>query len=167
MNLIKTIAAQTEYTEDGSLVWVFLPRRKERIGRIAGSLNSTDGYIYIKSLGRRVGAHRVVFYKHHGWVPEAIDHINRVRSDNRIENLRDAKTNSNNGANQTIRMDGSSEFKGVCWDKNRSKWIASIKIDGRTRFLGRFKLEADAAKSYDVAAVEAFGCFANPNYRKP
>lgn len=165
MNLIETIAAQTEYREDGSLVWIWLPRRVERIGRVAGSVNKNDGYIYIKSLGKKVGAHRVVFYKHHGWVPSEIDHINRIRTDNRIENLRDPTCHSNNSGNQSAQKDKSSKHKGVCWDKNRGKWISFIKKDGKSMFLGRFASESDAAMAYDDAAVRIFGRFANTNHK--
>lgn len=42
----------------------------------------------------------------------------------------------------------SSEYRGVHWDKERSKWVASISIQGRVRQLGRFGTEEEAAAEY-------------------
>ena len=50
-----------------------------------------DGYLIIKVKGKQFKAHRIVWLLHHGKFPDAeIDHINRNRADNRIENLREA-----------------------------------------------------------------------------
>lgn len=50
-----------------------------------------------------------------------------------------------------------SKYRGVCWDKSRSKWKATIEVDGRTIHLGRFDNEDTAAKIYNEAALEYFG----------
>ena len=163
MRYIKYIADRCSYNDDGTLVWVHLDRRKDRAGMKAGTLSSSDGYIYIKSLGKRVGAHRVVFFIHNGWCPVEIDHINRVRNDNRIENLRDSISHKNNMGNQSAQKGKSSRYKGVSWDKNRGKWISSIKRSKKSVFLGRFTLEMAAAKAYNTAALDYFGNFANLN----
>lgn len=101
---------------------------------------------------------------HKGFIPTEIDHINRIRCDNRIENLRDSITHSNNLGNQSIQKRvKTSKHKGVCWDSNRNKWMSSIKVYGKTKYLGRFFNENDAAKAYNKAALEIFGDFANLN----
>lgn len=161
--IIEEIANRTEYREDGSLIWKFLPRRNDRTGMVAGSISSTDGYVYIKALGKKVSAHRVVFFKHHGFVPREIDHINRVRHDNRIENLREADTHSSNMGNQSHQNGRSSRFKGVCWDKSRGKWAAMIKFKRKNKHLGRFDSETDAALAYNEAAIKLFGEFSHLN----
>ena len=74
-----------------------------------------------------------------------VDHINRNPLDNRKVNLRLAN-HSINGFNMSPRP--GRRFKGVCWDKARNKWHASI---GR-RNLGRFDSEEAAAHAYEVAA---------------
>lgn len=91
-----------------------------------------------------------------------IDHINGDGLDNRRENLRWA-TRSENCMNRAGAK-GSSEYKGVSWDKERRKWAAFIKINKKNTPLGRFDLEVDAATAYDRAAVEAYGPFAVVNF---
>lgn len=55
-------------------------------------------------------------------------------------------------------------FKGVSFDVNRNKWMAKIKTGEKPRHLGRFATDEDAARAYDLAAVEAWGignCYLN------
>lgn len=87
------------------------------------------------------------------------DHHNGDGLDNRRENLREA-SKALNGANQNPQVGCSSRFKGVAWDASRSKWKAYVKVDGKIRNLGRFSDEIDAAKTYNAAALEAWGEFA-------
>jgi hypothetical protein len=58
---------------------------------------------------------------------------------------------------------GTSKYKGVYWDKNNKKWMSRIKINKKTKYLGRFKSEKEAAEVYNKAAVELFGEFAYLN----
>jgi hypothetical protein len=69
-----------------------------------------------------------------------------------------------NGGNQR-KTRGASKFKGVSWDSSRGLWRAYITIHNKSRFLGRFHDERDAALAYDTAARAAFGEFALCNFR--
>jgi len=89
------------------------------------------------------------------------DHRNRGGLDNRRANLR-AATPSQQLANQSIRSNNRSGFKGVSWDKGA--WRVQIFFAGRKRHLGRFAVAADAARVYDAAAREAFGEYAFLNF---
>lgn len=98
---------------------------------------------------------------------ELVDHINGNSLDNRRENLRIC-TMSQNLANQKIRKDSTSGFKGVCLGNNKTnKWRAYIsKKEGektKQHHLGFFKTKEDAAKAYNKKAVELFGDFARLN----
>lgn len=48
----------------------------------------------------------------------------------------------------------SSKYKGVRWDKDRNKWVSSIMVNGRNKYLGRFLSEIDASNAYQKALSE-------------
>jgi hypothetical protein len=94
-----------------------------------------------------------------------VDHINGDPLDNRSANLRlcnASQNHANRGADRR-RLGSTSRHKGVSWDKRRSKWVAHVHVDGRTRYLGRYASEDEAALAYNAAAVEAWGEFARLN----
>ena len=94
------------------------------------------------------------------------DHKNRIRSDNRIENIRPCSL-SENARNR--RAVGRSKYKGVSFQRfvsngNVYEYIqARIRVDGRFIHLGRFETEERAALAYNEAATKYFGEFANLN----
>lgn len=92
-----------------------------------------------------------------------VDHINGNTLDNRKSNLRLA-TKRTNAQNMKSNRGSTSKYKGVCWDKFRNKWRATIKVDGKQVHLGRFLTEEDAAKMYDKKAKEFFKEFARTNF---
>lgn len=91
-----------------------------------------------------------------------VDHIDGDGLNCRRSNLR-ATSHKQNMANRSGRR-GTSTFKGVRWDTERSTWAAEIKDGGRARFLGRFADEVEAARAYDQAAVEVWGEYARLNF---
>jgi hypothetical protein len=121
--------------------------------------------VMINGKSHNVYMHRLVASLSNVGVPETclVDHINGEGLYNVKSNLRicDHKQNIYNQKKQDGR---SSKFKGVCWDKQTSKWRCLIKINGRMKSLGRFVNEEDAAKAYDAKAKELFGEFAKLNY---
>jgi hypothetical protein len=133
-----------------------------RVGRRAGDLAGvlSDGYRFIclaagKRMGR-VGAHQIVWAVHHGRWPELeIDHRNRSRADNRIDNLRLA-TPSQNQANSTA---GPGKLKGTTRVAS-GRWRAQITVNCRTRNLGTYDTELEAHAAYMIQATQAFGEYA-------
>lgn len=147
--------------KDGYLIYK-IPGPNRKVGRVAGHLDKRKGYWTVGLHGKLYQAHRLIYLYHHGWLPEALDHINRVRTDNRIENLRPA-TNQQNQYNKSSFRDSSSKYKGVSWKKQRNKWTVQISIAGKKTHLGYFDCEGDAAMAYNEAALEHFGIFAGLN----
>jgi len=97
--------------------------------------------------------------------PEDIftDHRDGDGLNNRRYNLRDAK-NIQNLWNSKPHRDGSSKYKGVCWAKNRGKWLSRIMANGKTTQIGYFTCEERAAKEYDRRAKLLHGEFARLNF---
>ncbi len=91
-----------------------------------------------------------------------VDHINHGGTDNRKENLREC-TPSQNGGNRLLQ-NGTSKYKGICWDRATDKWMARIRYKQKQIYLGRFINELEAARTYDKKAGELFGEFAYLNF---
>lgn len=128
-----------------------------KIGDVAGGLNA-HGYVMVAVDGKKYPAHRLAWlYVHGHWPKEQIDHKNRCRDDNRLCNLRSA-TRSQNGANSPAPKNNKSGFKGVNFF--RGAWHATIRKDGRTRYLGRHETPEAASEAYKRAASSLFGEFA-------
>jgi hypothetical protein len=132
-------------------------------GNITGSVNNV-GYVQVNIGNHNYKAHRLAWLHVHGeWPKSQIDHINRVRTDNRIENLRLA-TPTENLWNSGVRLDNKSGAKGIDWHKGARKWRARITINDGTRInLGLFEVLSEASAAYDAYAIAHQGAFANPN----
>lgn len=90
---------------------------------------------------------------------EQCDHIDGDGLNNRRENLRIA-TNAQNRHNSRKSLNSTSKLKGVCFHKQRQKWQASIRINGKQKHLGLFDTEELAHEAYCEAAEKYFGEFA-------
>lgn len=116
-----------------------------RAGKAAGT--TRGGYLMICIFGVWYRAHRIAWVYMHGEIDNRlqIDHINGVRDDNRICNLR-VVTAKENGKNQKRPTTNTSGVIGVSWSKHRKKWLAQIKIEGKAINLGGFDRKEDAVR---------------------
>ena len=89
------------------------------------------GYVRTKLFSKMTFAHRVIWEMHNGDVPEGmeIDHINGVKHDNRIENLR-CVDRFINCKNASMRVDNKTGVTGVTYNKSKNKFIAQMQKDG-------------------------------------
>jgi len=148
-----------EYKEDGHFYWKKPTTNSIKLGQIAGSI-CFKGYRQIKINGKFYKEHRLAWFYHYGVFPiNQIDHINNIKTDNRINNLREA-TNAQNQGNKVKRKGTSSKFKGCSWSKKHQKWRVRITINKKTKHLGCFHEESAAAQAYNEAAIKHFGEFA-------
>ena len=92
-----------------------------------------------------------------------IDHIDRDKTNNDLSNLRWCTRQENSMNASKSKGNTSSQYKGVCWDKQKKKWQSQIMIDGKNIYLGCFLDEEKAARKYDQKAIEHFGEFASLN----
>lgn len=127
-------------------------------GAVAGTING-HGYVQINISGRLHKAHRLAWLFVHGDCPALIDHINRDRTDNRICNLRQA-TKAQNAANSGATSRSKTGVKGVSWSDKENKWIAYIRVDGRSKRIGAFTEISAAASAYRNYSILLHGDFA-------
>jgi hypothetical protein len=114
-----------------------------RDGAVATTAHS-KGYLKVSFQGNKYLAHRLAWFLHYGKWPESqLDHINRNKTDNRIENLREA-TGSQNLFNRAEQSNNKSGKSGVFWYERKKRWIAYIKKCGTRINLGSFERFEDA-----------------------
>lgn len=143
----------------GDFTWMNPQSKKMRRGDRAGCLTG-DGYWRIRVDGVAYRAHRLaIFYVTGEMPPEDVDHKSRIRLENRFSNLRNA-TRQQNTSNRSLTRKNTSGVVGVHYDKNRNKWAARIKVNGRAINLGRFDDFEQAVKVRKEAEIQNFGAFA-------
>jgi hypothetical protein len=142
-----------DYREDGELIRKVRTTKSVKVGAVAGCLNG-DGYKQTQVDGKRYLNHRLIWLWNNGYLPEhGLDHINRIRHDNRIENLREANKVCN-ARNCKQRITCSSGVTGVSWHKRRSKWAAQIRVPNKKINLGLYETKLEAAKARWDAEVK-------------
>lgn len=124
----------------------------------------SNGYV-ARGVGGRKNRKTLLLHKEIMKTPKGMDtdHINGDKLDNRRENLRIA-TRSQNMANLANPINNKSGYKGVIWYKRDKNWRAFIKVDYKQIHLGYFDDKTEAAKAYNLAALEKYGkyAFLNP-----
>lgn len=144
--------------------WAYLVWNKRYAGQEALAFVGVGGYKTGRIFKFGMRAHRAAWAIHYGeWPVGFLDHANRDKLDNRIDNLR-LCTARENSANKSKKKNASSEYMGVSFNKRIGKWSASMSVDRRKKHLGFFAEEVSAAMAYDKAAIEMHGKFANLNF---
>lgn len=130
---------------------------KTRSFRAATNMTKTQ-YLYL---------HNLLMFRGAPAKGVQINHKNLVTLDNRRENLREACRAESTRSGRKRRTYGStptkSRYKGVYQYETRGCWRVKIYVNGRSKHLGYFKNELDAARAYDKAAKAHFGAFARTN----
>lgn len=140
----KELKDNLKYNKDSG---VFIRKKSNtnrvNIGDIAGTL-SNNGYISITINGRRYQAHQLAWLYEYGVFPDkCIDHINRVKTDNRFCNLRNIDRWKNN-VNKDLQKNNKTGYVGVNFIQKSNKYHARIKIHNKNIHLGYFDKIDDA-----------------------
>lgn len=153
-----------DYREDGVFIWKVKLSLKTNVGTVAGYKNPSNGNRRYLQVNKKLFLfNRLVFFYHHGWWPENVDHIDRNPENDRIENLR-AATYSQNSKNTSSKKGSTSRYLGVYYSKDRNKkWVARITINKKCIHIGSFNSENEAAMAWNEAAIINYGEFANLN----
>jgi hypothetical protein len=114
-----------------------------------------NGYVSVWYNGRNDYMHRVVWEHANGPIPEGmvVDHINGVRSDNRLSNLRLA-TPSQNAQNRKLSSNNRTGKKGIAYHARAKKWLAYIGVNNKQKYLGSFDSSDAAEHAYLEAAAK-------------
>ena len=164
-----------DYRADGALIWRERPRsdfasegawkkwNKQFSGAEAGAIVS-NGYRHIQitlaGKRRKYLAHHISYAWHRGlWPAAEIDHINHLRDDNQIENLR-AVSREENSRNLSLAVNSSTGVTGVVWHIRDRKWQARIMVNRKLIHLGSFA-NFDDAVAARKSAEKKFGFHKN------
>lgn len=143
-----------DYNKDtGKFVWKVNNSNRIKIGDAAGHLSKYDGYIQIRMENKLYRAHHLAWLYCFGYLPIELDHINGIRIDNRIGNLREV-THAENGRNTKRHSTNTSGVTGVYYNKINKYWVAQIKINYKTIYLGSFKNKEDAILARKEAEIK-------------
>ena len=134
--------------ETGVLYWRW--RVNSRVPKTleAGTQRNSDGYLNVSVHGRRYLVHRVVMLMCYGFYGEGleVDHINHVRNDNRLVNLRFV-TRRENQRNKSVSSKSTTGVTGVYFYKRLQKYIARIRVNREFIHLGVFDTLEGAAEA--------------------
>lgn len=107
------------------------------------------GYLYLMIQGKVYSTHRLAWlYMTGEWPRNDIDHINGQRADNRFCNLRDVPKHFNMQNERKARKNNASGLMGVHFRKDRGKWVAVLRINGKSRRFGAFDTAEEAHAAY-------------------
>lgn len=150
----EALHAVLAYNAETGLFHYRKKRGRHRVGDLAGGL-SHDGYWRIRINRKEYRAHRLAwFYVHGSWPTGEIDHRYGLRTDNRIDQLRDTTSTVNRQNLRKPTARNTSGFLGVSWNKKFKKFEARIRVSGKGLFLGRFDDPAEAHQAYVKAKRE-------------
>jgi hypothetical protein len=136
-------------SQSGDFTWIVSRGNQFTKPGMKAGFKDSYGHLGIEIDGRRYLSHRLAWLFVHGvWPDHQIDHINRIRDDNRIENLRDVSgvVNANNKGNYRNNTTG---FKGVTIKNGR--FIAQITVAGKCKYIGSFDTAEKADQAYQAA----------------
>lgn len=123
--------------------------RRSKIGSVVGS-NHNCGYVSIRINKKLYLAHRLAWLYMYGCFPDKqLDHINGVRTDNRICNLRNADDSLNQQNRKKAQSNNkTSNLLGVNFEKHINKFRARIQYNGKQKHLGIFDTKEEAHEAY-------------------
>jgi hypothetical protein len=122
-------------------------------GKPAFASIGNHGYHTSTICGKRYLAHRVIWAIHHGaWPSKEVDHINHVRTDNRISNLRQV-SRSENSRNLSRATNNPSGATGVYWYSPTSRWVVKLHLNRKMMHVGYFKSKSAAISARKRAEI--------------
>lgn len=148
---LRDIVHYDEHT--GVFTWINRAGNRAKVGDRAGSHQKSSGYRVLSIGGKLYREHRIAWQYVYGSLPTgSIDHINGVRDDNRICNLRDVNNSINMQNQHSAHSNNVSGLLGVGFYKGLYR--ARINIDGKQFYIGSFKTAEEASIAYLQKKIE-------------
>jgi len=141
-----------DYSADGFLIW----KAGQNKGKICNCIDKAQGYRRVRINRKLYKNSRVIFLYFNGYLPKIVDHINRNRLDDRIENLR-ACDDTKNARNCNLDKRSLSGKTGVEWHKQRGYWTSRITVDRKKIYIGKSKDLNEAIKMRKEAELKYYG----------
>ena len=153
------VNAHLRYDPDTGFLWWKAQGGAKRTDKPAGAMQ--NGYVIVQINNVKRYAHRLAWLLGTNQSPGdfQIDHINGIRSDNRLANLRLA-THTQNRRNTRKPKNNTSGYKGAYWLKDSQRWQARHEVNGKSIFLGYYKTAFEAHLAYRSAIAQTHGEFA-------
>lgn len=136
----------------GIAIWKKSPSNRVKVGDEIKSKDNA-GYIQVSIKSKMYRLHRIIWFCEKGEIPKQIDHINGIRDDNRMCNLRNV-SQQENLKNQKKRCDNTSGYSGISFNKSRNKWRVRIYVDKKEKHLGYFNTIEEAIDVRKQAEVD-------------
>ncbi len=141
--VLKTVL---RYNKDTGIFYWLINTNHIREGDIAGYLTNDTGYIIIGFEKKHYSAHRLAWLYCYGYTPKGIDHINGIRHDNRICNLREASASENNQNISKFKKSNKCKFLGVRKVNNRYRSV--LTLNSKKIHIGYFNTPEEAHEAY-------------------
>ena len=136
--------------DTGIFTWRHTLRRICRQGDVVGSKKG-GGYLEVEYQGNRILLHRLAWlYVTGHWPRGVIDHINGIKHDNRICNLRDVDATINAQNRRSAQARSKSGLIGAHARKT-GRFESRIKVEDRSVYIGQFDAAEDAHEAYTLA----------------
>jgi len=143
MLTIEEVRTLFDYSpETGLLIAINRTRRTDLNGKAVGCPHG-NGYLDVRVGSKLYYVHRLCWAHHYGEWADLIDHINGVKDDNRLANLRLANKKMN-GLNRGVDKNNTSGFKGVCFRTDTNNFMWQFVIDGKRYTKSGFPTAKDA-----------------------
>lgn len=130
------LAIEKGFTYDETTGKIYGVRGKEIIRKVKGYIDIS--FRFYKKQYHLLG-HQFAYYYKYCKIVDCIDHINCIKDDNRICNLRSITKQQN---------EFNTKSKGYCFDKCRNKFLATIGLNNKIIYLGRYNTEQEARQAY-------------------
>lgn len=146
--------------KDGKVYWIRSPNTKIAVGDEAGYISYINKKPFRRIIfkGKVYSTAKIVFLLHHGYFPKKIFYVDGNSMNTNFTNIR-ASTDALHSYTKSITR-SKTGYRNIYYEKRRSKYLVSLIVDKKCKFIGYYKNIDDAKEAYNLAARKIYGDFA-------